>query len=124
MGSLISVLPSDEPRDLNIEEVSEEMLNGQWNFQLLNKKLPSKVVNHISTFLPLNSNTTSSDKPWWILSKSGEFTVKTVWEQLRRRREKSWFFTKLWKKRLPFKIAFCQWRIWKEKIHVDDVVSR
>lgn len=105
MGSFVSLQPSDHPRDLNIEEVSEIMNNGQWNFLLLNPKLPIEVVNHVKTFQPLGKNTNTSDKPWWILSKSGEFTVQTPWEKVRNRREKSWFLTKMWKKR------FCRLKI-------------
>lgn len=38
--------------------------------------------------------------------------------------EKSWFYKKIWAKRLPFKIYFCLWRIWKNKIPIDEVVAR
>lgn len=81
------------------------------------------MINHIRDFLPLNRNTTSNDKPWWMLSQSDDFTVKTAWEEVRNRKYKPWFFTEVWKKGFLFKISFCLGGF-GENITIDDIVAR
>ncbi|KAH0692040.1 hypothetical protein KY285_019137 [Solanum tuberosum] len=46
------------------------------------------------------------DKPWWIKSSTGKFTVKSAWEILRSRDEVSEDIKRIWVKGLPFKIFF------------------
>lgn len=63
------------------------------------------------------------DKPWWIKTSTGKFSVKSAWEILRRRDEDSEFYNKIWVTGLPFKISFFGWRVWSKRVLVAAVLA-
>lgn len=53
--------------------------------------VPFHVVEHVKQNMEYVKQTAESDKPWWIKTYSGKFTVKSAWELLRRREEETDF---------------------------------
>ncbi|XP_060195106.1 uncharacterized protein LOC132624327 [Lycium barbarum] len=51
-------------------------------------------------------------------------SVPSAWEKIRKKNEVSWFYHQMWTKKLQFKIAFILWRVWKQKLPMDDVLAR
>lgn len=64
------------------------------------------------------------DKPVWMLETKGDFSVKSSWEYLRKRRDPNIAYNNMWIKSLPFKMSFLMWRVWKGKLPLDDTVRR
>ncbi|WMV29500.1 hypothetical protein MTR67_022885 [Solanum verrucosum] len=65
---------------------------------------------------------TLHDKAWWTKNSKGTFTIKSAWELLRNKEEVHEDFSLLWRKGLPFKISFLNWRIWKGKLPVGQLL--
>ncbi|KAK6802403.1 hypothetical protein RDI58_000183 [Solanum bulbocastanum] len=64
------------------------------------------------------------DKAWWVQSSKRDFTVKSTFHILRRKKaEKDWS-SYMWVKGLPYKIRFFLWRIWDKRITNDDNLKR
>ncbi|KAH0661911.1 hypothetical protein KY284_026842 [Solanum tuberosum] len=64
------------------------------------------------------------DKAWWMGNSHGEFTVKSTFQVLRRKREEQEWMNYIWIKGLPFKISFFLWRVWRKRIPTDDVLKK
>ncbi|XP_075097980.1 uncharacterized protein LOC142175292 [Nicotiana tabacum] len=64
------------------------------------------------------------DKPWWNLETNGQFTVKSAWQYIRKKREESKLYKFFWVKGLPFKVSFFMWRLWIAKLPLDDWILR
>ncbi|XP_070037047.1 uncharacterized protein [Nicotiana tomentosiformis] len=56
------------------------------------------------------------DTPKGMPIPSGKFTVSSAWQILRHRAPPNPEYKLLWTKRLPFKISFFLWRLWKGKV--------
>ncbi|KAH0698803.1 hypothetical protein KY284_013018 [Solanum tuberosum] len=57
-------------------------------------------------------------------STTGEFTVKSAYHMLRKKREPIEWMKHIWIKGLPFKISFFLWRVWKKRIATDDNLKK
>jgi len=55
-------------------------------------------------------------------NSNGKFTVKSAWNELRRKKEKIQDY--IWTKGLRIKINFFLWRAWKGRIPTDDNLKR
>ncbi|XP_060183463.1 uncharacterized protein LOC132613456 [Lycium barbarum] len=124
LGPLKQVIPPDFQIDTSIEEVSHFMNANGWDAQKLHTKLPSNVSDHILQQLSIVEHSEEKDKSWWMASTTGDFTVGSAWNMLRRKAQTADNFSKLWHKGVPFKISFFLWRLWKFKLPVDDVLKR
>lgn len=86
--------------------------------------LPDEIADRImEKIAPLNSPELR-DKPFWQLESKGHFSVKTVWQYIRKNKQKSSLYKFIWAKGLPFKISFFMWRLWKAKLPLDDYIRR
>ncbi|XP_070004881.1 uncharacterized protein [Nicotiana sylvestris] len=79
---------------------------------------------HIMHTIQAPSMNDELDKPIWCLEIRGQFTVKSAWEYLRRRKDPALIYDNMWVKELPFKISFFMWKLWKGKLPLDDVIRR
>nr|XP_016480745.1 PREDICTED: uncharacterized protein LOC107801860 [Nicotiana tabacum] len=97
---------------------------GGWNVEKSMEILPEEFVVHILEKIkpPIMENTL--DVPYWMLKTRGNFSVKSVWEYLRRRNDPTLAYKVIWVKGLPFKIAFFMWKVWKNKLPLDDFMRR
>ncbi|XP_060177821.1 uncharacterized protein LOC132607756 [Lycium barbarum] len=106
-----------------VEHVKELMNGGMWDIVKLEQCFPEEIVDHIMAELEIKENSQEWDKPWWMMTSTGEFSVASAWEMLRQKSHSSDIYKDMWIKGLPFKISFFLWRLWKFKIPVDEVLT-
>ncbi|XP_060216649.1 uncharacterized protein LOC132644109 [Lycium barbarum] len=122
LGALHYVLP-DIPVDESMEDVKDLIGGNEWNVSRLQQLFPADVVEYILEDLELREISDQWDKPWWMMTSTGKFTVSSAWDLLRQRGHVSEDYKNIWLKGLPFKISFCLWRLWKFKLPVDEVLE-
>ncbi|XP_059280949.1 uncharacterized protein LOC132034570 [Lycium ferocissimum] len=123
LGALHYVVPNDFIIDDSIEVVSHFIIEDGWNVELLHHHLPEEVANHVVKELKVHIEEGQWDKPWWMMTSTGKFTISSVWELLRQRANYSQVYKQMWIKGVPFKINFLLWRMWKFKIPVHEVLQ-
>ncbi|XP_059290999.1 uncharacterized protein LOC132044521 [Lycium ferocissimum] len=69
------------------DELEELMNESQWNYAKLQEVLPADIIDHVRMELGHFVRTNEIDKPWWMFTSSGKFTVKSAWEELRKRKQ-------------------------------------
>ncbi|XP_049388499.1 uncharacterized protein LOC125852859 [Solanum stenotomum] len=112
-----------EPQGLNEEvEVKEMILNEQWNTSRLRQLIFEDMVKCIMD--NINPRMKGEDKAWWMGNTQGEFTVKSAFQLMRRKKEEYEWRNNIWIKGLPFKISFFLWRVWRKRIPTDDVIKK
>lgn len=94
-----------------------------WDSELMQEHLPSNTLEHVRMNMGNFTQTREMDKPWWIKNNTGKFTVKSVWEILRKKFAPNNDFMMLWVKGLPFKISFFEWRVWTHRVLVAAVMA-
>nr|ANJ02814.1 reverse transcriptase with zinc-finger domain [Solanum demissum] len=103
-------------------EVKQFITNGYWNVQKLQEVLSVDMVQHILDNISPQLVNVDNDTSWWMGNSNGKFTVKSAWNELRRKKEKIQDY--IWTKGLPIKINFFLWRAWKGRIPTDDNLKR
>nr|XP_009795000.1 PREDICTED: uncharacterized protein LOC104241764 [Nicotiana sylvestris] len=121
LGSLYFVIPPEFIVDEIIHNVSYVVVEGQWDEHKIREILPGDLAMHTIQDPSMNDEL---DKPIWCLETRGQFTVKSAWEYLRRRKDPATTHEKIWVKGLPFKISFFMWKLWKGTLPLDDVIRR
>ncbi|XP_049406079.1 uncharacterized protein LOC125869665 [Solanum stenotomum] len=58
-----------------------------WKYKEMQHHLPINVIDHVKQHLNHVRQSDEGDKPWWIKTSSGKFTVKSAWDVLRKREE-------------------------------------
>lgn len=94
---------------------------GTWNRNKILKRLPPSVVTII---MNTSYNITKEDSPIWMPSHSGEFSCKTAWQNLRKKKGTTLPGSCMWNKSLPFKICFFIMLVILDKVPTDIVVKR
>lgn len=61
------------------------MLGSDWDFENMQYHLSDNVVEHVRLHLRLVRHPGEGDKPWWIKFSSGKFSVKSAWEERRKK---------------------------------------
>ncbi|KAH0665329.1 hypothetical protein KY285_026535 [Solanum tuberosum] len=104
-------------------EVKKFITNEGWNIQKLGQVLSEELVEYITKFINPHL-LEEEDKPWWMGNTSGEFTVKSVFDLLRSRKENEEWRGNMWCKQIPFKMSFLLWRIWRGRIATEENLKR
>ncbi|XP_075086271.1 uncharacterized protein LOC107811236 [Nicotiana tabacum] len=99
-GLLYFVTPPYFYCDESVHNIYDVIVNGSWDEGRLLDILPQELALH------------------------GNFTVKTSWDYIRRRRDPSVAYKNIWVRGLPFKMAFFMWKLWKAKLPFDDYFRR
>lgn len=107
-----------------LEEVQQLMLVEGWNNILLHENLSEEVSNHITSNLGRIQRSDERDKPWWMPTSTGKFSVGSAWELMRRKNDEVDKIMYIWEKGLPFKISFLIWRLWHIRIPIGEVLVR
>ncbi|XP_060190742.1 uncharacterized protein LOC132620026 [Lycium barbarum] len=123
LGPLYFIVPPEFQCNEAIENVSDVVIDGRWHVPAIRNNLPEDLAEYILHEVKPPAKPGEIDKPWWMLEKNREFSVKSAWEYLRSRGEKKKVYKKIWVKGFPFKIAFLMWRVWHFKIPLDEVVK-
>ncbi|XP_060190593.1 uncharacterized protein LOC132619834 [Lycium barbarum] len=120
LGALYHITPDDFVIDEGVQDVKELMLQDGWNIGRLQQLFPMDIVDYILEELHFHEPKEEWDRPRWMMTASGKFTVGTAWELLRSKAVKSDVFKNMWISGVPFKISFFFWRLWKYKIPVGE----
>ncbi|XP_075107168.1 uncharacterized protein LOC142180139 [Nicotiana tabacum] len=110
----------DEP----IHNVYDVVEDGAWDVEKLLEILPEYIDVHILNNVKPPGVQGEIDKPYWMLKTKGEFSVRSAWEYVRRRKEPMNSYKKMWIKGLPFKISFFMWKVWRNKLPLDEFMRR
>ncbi|XP_060200474.1 uncharacterized protein LOC132628729 [Lycium barbarum] len=121
LGPLYFIVPPEFQCNEAIQNVSDVVIDGRWHVPAIGNNFPEDLAEYILTEVKPPAKPGVIDKPWWMLEKNGDFSVKYVWEYIRSRGEKKEVYKKIWVKGLPFKTAFLMWRVWNFKVPLDDV---
>ncbi|XP_075103851.1 uncharacterized protein LOC142178409 [Nicotiana tabacum] len=97
---------------------------GHWDEEKIREIFPDDLATYILENMKPRVLSDVLDKPVWMLESRGVFCVKSTWKYLRRRHELCNAYRKIWVKGLPFKIAFFMWKVWKNKLPLDDFFRR
>ncbi|KAG5577323.1 hypothetical protein H5410_057457 [Solanum commersonii] len=79
--------------------------------EVMHDHLPDRIVEHIKHHMDHTRSINMGDKPGWIKTSTGKFSVKSAWEILRKKVEENANFKKIWVQDLPLKISFFSWRV-------------
>ncbi|XP_075091458.1 uncharacterized protein LOC142171670 [Nicotiana tabacum] len=121
LGALYHVLPKDFPINEGLQEVAELRQREAWDDQLLDQTFNEEIVEHIRLNVHYEGSEGYWDRPYWMPTPSGKFSVSSAWQILRHRADPNQEFKLMWIKGLPFKISFFLWRLWRQKIATDDM---
>ncbi|XP_019251036.1 PREDICTED: uncharacterized protein LOC109229948 [Nicotiana attenuata] len=124
LGALYFLTPSEFIVDESIQNVNEVMIEGQWDVEKLRELLPDDLALHIINNIPCPAYSDELDKPIWSLDTRGQFSVKTAWQYLKRRKDPALAFSNMWIAGLPFKISFFMWKLWRGKLPLDSTLRR
>ncbi|KAH0661693.1 hypothetical protein KY284_026624 [Solanum tuberosum] len=75
----------------NIIDIEIFLNDNGCNYNEMQMHVPFHIVEHVKQNMEYVKQTAESDKPWWIKTYSGKFTVKSAWKLLRRREEETDF---------------------------------
>ncbi|XP_060183224.1 uncharacterized protein LOC132613196 [Lycium barbarum] len=123
LGALSYVVPQSWHINEHAEDVSELMTDGRWNVNKLIQMFPEDIVQHILQEIDIKCASNEWDRPWWMMTSTGKFTVSSAWHLLRQKANVTVPFQNMWIKGVPFKISFFMWRLWKFKVPIDEVVA-
>lgn len=124
MGALYYVIPPSSNLNFSVEEVKELMENDTWNSEKLQQLFPQEVTELIHNDLHCLENTQEWDKPWWMLSNSGKFTVSSAWEEVRQKENSFSLYSYIWIKGIPFKVSFFLWRLLRQRLPIGEILIR
>ncbi|XP_070045237.1 uncharacterized protein [Nicotiana tomentosiformis] len=121
IGSLYHVLPPEFPIDEELEDVVQLRQERAWNEQLIHQSFPEDITDHIIQNVHFDDTEELWDRPYWMPTSSGKFTVNSAWQILRLRAAPNQEYKQMWTKGLPFKISFFLWRLWRQKLSSDNL---
>ncbi|XP_075102917.1 uncharacterized protein LOC142177605 [Nicotiana tabacum] len=124
LGALYHVLPEDFPINEGLQEVAELRQGETWDDQLLDQTFNEEIGEHIRLNVHYEGSEGYWDKPYWMPTPSGKFSVSSAWQILRHGVDPNQEFKLMWIKGFPFKISFFLWRLWRQKIATDDMWRR
>lgn len=101
-------------------EVKDFITDSQWNVPKLLEKVSKEMVRHIVDNISPALTNEDNDVPWWMGSNLGNFSVKTTWEEIRRKEGRSQDYRNIWIKGIPIKICFFNWRANIRRIPTND----
>lgn len=108
----------------SIHNVYDVIVEDTWDEDRLLEILPQDLALHVIENITPPTQHNDLDRPYWMLEPRGNFSVKSAWEYLRRRRNSSIAYKNMRVKGLPFKIALFMWKVWKGKLPLDDYFRR
>ena len=59
----------------------------------------------------------------WVPSHNGDFSVASVWEDIRQRRHTSWIDRYVWGLIVPLRVSFFAWRLVRHWLPLDSVLQ-
>lgn len=109
--------------NLEIQEAADLVQSNNWNEKLLQDNFSSDIGQHIMQEIPGPTDLKQKDRLWWGLTTNGKFAVRSAW-YIRYKEHTEAAYKCIWVKKLPFKVSFFMWRLWKFKLPTDDRIAR
>ncbi|XP_060203034.1 uncharacterized protein LOC132631475 [Lycium barbarum] len=118
LGALAHIiLHNDIGRNHRVNEIIED---GLWNIEQLH--LPEYLAELILD-IPIG-NMNLLDNPIWMPSPNGKFSTSSAWGIIRQSQDTDQILHKIWHKYIPFKMCFLVWKMLKNKLPFDNIISR
>ncbi|KAF6143066.1 hypothetical protein GIB67_041134 [Kingdonia uniflora] len=118
-GPLRDLYPDDIEQNIKINEVINN--SGTWYWE----KLHYEVHDHWKIILQNKFQLREElDKAIWDPARNGDFSIKSSWEFWRTADQETERLQWIWHKVVPTKIQVFYWKMWKNIIPVDGVVSK
>nr|XP_009762911.1 PREDICTED: uncharacterized protein LOC104214886 [Nicotiana sylvestris] len=109
----------------NYEKISGKMINKDKSSYYMYSKISNRLCQVVSAITGFAKGSEGYwDRPYWMPTPSGKFSVSSAWQILRHMADPNQEFKLMWIKGLPFKISFFLWRLWRKKISTDDMWRR
>ncbi|XP_075087578.1 uncharacterized protein LOC142169594 [Nicotiana tabacum] len=107
LGAFYHVLPEDFPINEDLQEVAELRQGEAWDDQLLDQTFNEEIAEHIRLNVHYEGSEGYWDRPCWMPTPSGKFSVSSAWKILRHRADPNQEF-----------------KLWRQKIATDDMWRR
>lgn len=119
LGSLANLVQNQRtPKNLLVKEFFH---NRTWNYNKLRNRLPINVVNAI---IKIEFIIAKQDYSYWMPDNAGNFTCISAWQIMRKRNNVTLSNSKMWHKKILFKISFFIMRALQDKVPTDTAVKR
>lgn len=110
LGALYFITPLDFYCDESIQNIVDVVQAEGWDEVKLREILLNDLATHIMDNIKPPRVHNELDKPYWMLETNGMFSVKSVWDYLRKNEPYN-AYQKIWIKGLPFKFLFFMWKV-------------
>lgn len=107
----------------SLVDIEVFMQNTGWDYESMQQHISNNIIEHVKSHLDCVRQNEEGDRPWWIKTSTGKFTIKSVWDVLRRRDDVNVHFENIWMKEIPLKISFFGWRVWTNRVPVATVLA-
>ncbi|XP_075083560.1 uncharacterized protein LOC142167295 [Nicotiana tabacum] len=114
LGGLYFITPPDFFCDESVQNVWKVVRSRAWDDHKLKMLLPEDLANHIIQNIKHHVDNMVLDKPYWMLETRGEFSVKSTWEYVRKRKEPCNAYRMIWEETLPhlFFKSYAARKVW------------
>lgn len=102
LGALYFITPQNFYSDESIHNVYDIVDEGTWDEDRMMDILPHDLALHVIENVKPPILNEYLDRPFWMLDARGNFTVKSAWEYIRRRRGLRIAYKNMWGERIAF----------------------
>ncbi|XP_055803454.1 uncharacterized protein LOC129872506 [Solanum dulcamara] len=99
----------------NNSTVSMFLRNGKWNEEKIRQQAPQHMI-HTILNIEIMYQQNTLDQAQWKLQSHGNFTCKSAWEHVRKKKNKTLTDRMTWHTNIPFKASFLLWRALRHKL--------
>ncbi|XP_060200827.1 uncharacterized protein LOC132629107 [Lycium barbarum] len=118
-GPLAHLVPNTDKSSKLL--VKHFISQGKWDTIKLNGILTPQMSDSIRKIEI--GNIDKEDQIFWDLTENGKYSNKSAWDLVRNKKALQPLINKVWHSSIPFKISFLIWRIWKNKLLFEEVIS-
>ncbi|XP_049368158.1 uncharacterized protein LOC125833012 [Solanum verrucosum] len=112
----------DNISSLNNLQVSYFIEEGQWKETLVRQHAPPLIVPIILN-IHIQHQGETPDEAIWTPADSGQFSISSAWEIIRKKQAKDLINTIIWHKNVPFKVSFFIWRALRSKLPTNEKLA-
>ncbi|EOY14356.1 Uncharacterized protein TCM_033752 [Theobroma cacao] len=110
------LISSNQEFTSSMVQVCDFFTNNSWNIEKLKTVLQQEVVDEIAK-IPID--TMNKDEAYWTPTPNGDFSTKSAWQLIRKRKVVNPVFNFIWHKTVPLTTSFFLWRLLHDWIPVE-----